>query len=374
MTIGIDARLYGAGHGGLGRYTQKLIEHLEKIDNANQYVVFLAADGFASYQPRNKNWRKVLADFRVYGWREQLIFPWLIKKQRLDLMHFTHFNVPFFYGGRFLATIHDLIISHYPDSRATTLPPIIYKIKLFFYGLIVKAAARQAEKIIAVSKFSKNDIIKFLGVKAEKIAVIYEGFDLPRPSGKAEDVLSRLGLSAQAGLAGDFLLYVGSAYPHKNLENLLLAFKKIAIPDLKLVLVGKSDFFYQRLSEKIKEQGLVSKVVLAGRLADEELAVLYQKARVYVFSSLLEGFGLPALEAQQYGLPVAASTAGSLPEILGDSAIYFNPQDTKDMAQKINIILTDENLRQDLTRRGRENIKKYSWDDCAQKTLALYQS
>ena len=122
MKIGIDARLYGSGHGGIGRYAQKVIENLEKLDNQNDYVVFLASDQFDNYQPQNPRFTKVLADFRAYSLKEQLLFPLLLNSFGLDLVYFTHFNAPIFYGGKYLLTIHDLIISHFPDSRATTLP------------------------------------------------------------------------------------------------------------------------------------------------------------------------------------------------------------------------------------------------------------
>ncbi|MBI5766057.1 glycosyltransferase family 4 protein [Candidatus Falkowbacteria bacterium] len=379
MKIGIDARLYGAKHGGIGRYAQKLIEHLEKIDlpaealaqagTENQYFIFLQKNNFSEYQPRNKNFSKVLADFRAYGWREQILFPKLLNKHNLDFVHFTHFNAPIFYHKKFIVTIHDLIISHYPDSRATTLNPFLYKIKLFFYNIVINHAAKGAEKIIAVSEYTKNDIIKFLKVAPEKISVTYEGFDLPKDIDRdCQNIIQHFGIN------GEYILYVGSAYPHKNLEKLLMAFKKIveAKNDLKLVLVGKKNYFYERLEQEIKKLNLQNNVILAGYCDDNQLACLYKNAKAYVFPSLIEGFGLPPLEAQSYGVPVASSNAACLPEILGDSVLYFDPKNINDMAEKISQIINDENLRNDLINKGFENLKKYSWENCAKETLDLY--
>lgn len=370
MRIGIDARLYGTKHGGIGRYAQKLIEELEKTDQNNQYVVFLQTDGFDAYRPQNPNFQKVRADFRAYSLGEQLLFPSLLSKYKLDLVHFTHFNAPIFYGGKFVVTIHDLIISHYPTSRATTLNPLVYQIKLKAYDFLVKAVARKAIKIISVSDYTKQDIVKLLKIKPDKIQTIYEGVDLPAVSGQtSNDVLERL------GLAGDFVMYVGSAYPHKNLEKLIEAFAIIAAkyPELKLVLAGRKNFFYERLAGTVDEK-LKDKIVFTGYLSDEDLAVLYRRAKLYVFPSLIEGFGLPPLEAQYYGLPVASSNATCLPEILGDSAVYFDPNSAADMAEKISATLADDALRQKLIAAGRENLKKYSWTKMAEEISAIYKN
>ncbi|MFA5029555.1 MAG: glycosyltransferase family 1 protein [Patescibacteria group bacterium] len=374
MRIGIDARLFGPKNGGIGRYSQEIIKQLEELDSKNQYFVFLQADNFNDYQPQNKNFQKVLADYRPYSLGEQLFFPKLLRKHQLALVHFLHFNVPIFYGGDFIVTIHDLIISHYPQSRATTLPPLVHKVKLFFYHLIIKAAARKAKKIIAVSQYTKDDIVKLLKTKERKIEVIYEGVDLPLvwPEADCQKVLVDLKIGQE------FLLYVGSAYPHKNLENLILAFSKIgeAHKDLQLVLVGKNNYFYQRLKEWAKKEvgEAVQKIIFTDYLDDQKLACLYRTASLYVFPSLIEGFGLPPLEAQNYGLAVVSSDRSCLPEILGDSAVYFDPENTKEIAEKINSVLTDKDLRQGLIENGTDNLKKYSWRLAAERVYNLYFS
>jgi len=279
--------------------------------------------------------------------------------------------VPIFYSGKYIVTIHDLIISHYPDSRATTLNPALYKSKLFFYDLVVKNTAKKAQQVIAVSKFTAKDIAEQLNIDSKKIQVVYEGVDLPAIGAASQDVLKRLNLS------GDFMMYVGSAYPHKNLEKLIEAFNLIEadLPDLKLVLVGKRNFFYQRLKDFVEEKygGIAGKIIFTDYLSDRELATLYQSAKLYVFPSLIEGFGLPSLEAQNYGLPVVSSNSSCLPEILGDSAIYFDPENQREMSEKIKLILSDETLRQKLIAAGRENLKKYSWQKMGEEILEVYK-
>ena len=380
MKIGIDARLYGTKHRGIGRYSQKLIEFLERIDQENQYVIFMQKDSIDEYQPQNKNFKKVLADYRVYSWQEQLILPWRLYWHNLDVVHFTHFNVSFLYQKKRIITIHDLIISHYPTSRATTLPPILYKLKLFFYNLLVGLAAKSAQKIIAVSRYTKEDITKTLKVDEKKIAVIYEGVDFPEvKSGDADKLLQDLGITKK------FFLYVGAAYPHKNLEKLVLAFQKFyrERQDCQLVLVGKINFFYERLKKFINkgerlannssvDKNVAQDIILTDYLSDEKLVSLYQKAQAYVFPSLIEGFGLPPLEAQQYGLAVISSQNTCLPEILGDSALYFDPQNTDEIKENMIIILKNESIKQDLIAKGYENLKKYSWQAAANQTHDIY--
>ncbi len=371
MRIGIDARLYGTKHAGIGRYTAELIKNLEKIDSTNDYFIFLAKSNWAEYEPNNPKFTKVSADFKVYGVFEQLLYPFQLYSYKLDLVYFTHFNVPILYAKKYFVTIHDLIISHYPSSRATTLNPWLYKIKLLGYNFIVSMAAKRAKKIIAVSEFTKSDIVRLLKIRRDKISVVYEGVDLP-----VQANLDCQAVADKFGLDKDFLLYVGSAYPHKNLEKLIEAYFLIEKESqkLQLVLAGKKNFFYKRLEEWLKEKygDRADQVILTDYLTDEELVCLYDQAKLYVFPSLIEGFGLPPLEAQSYGLPVLSSDKSCLPEILGSSALYFDSENVLDMAEKIESALKDESLRQQLKEQGLANIKKYSWSKMAREILSLY--
>lgn len=374
MRIGIDARLYGTKHLGIGRVTQKVIEYIEKMDKENEYFIFLRKDDFDSYQPQNPNFQKVVADYRVYSWQEQLLFPFLLNKYNLDLAHFTHFNVPLFYRRKFIATFHDLIITHYPTSRATMLNPLLYKVKLALYKLIVSNAARKSKRIITVSGFSKDDIVKTLKISSEKVTVVYEGVDvLNLEAANCDEV--RRGI----GITDDFLFYVGAAYPHKNLEKLILAFDLInkENPDLQLVLVGKDSYFYQRLREFARDNissEAMSKIVFTGYVDDQKLFCLYGLAKAYVFPSLIEGFGLPPLEAQASDLPVASSNKSCMPEILGNGALFFDPENVGDIKEKLIKITSNENLRQELIENGRTNLQRFSWVKCAEQVHNIYLS
>jgi len=371
MRIGIDARFFGSVGKGLGRYTQKLVENLEKTDLENRYFIFLRKENWNEYQPKNKNFQKVLADVLWYGFQEQIIFPRLLAKYNLDLVHFPHFNVPIFFKGKFIVTIHDLILLHYPTRRASTLSPFFYFFKKMAHRLVIKNALKKSQVIIAVSRYTKNDIEKHFRVPSEKIIVTHEAID---PVQKAPNVSSEKILK-KYDIIKPYILYVGNAYPHKNLERLVLVFREIAKkhPHLHLVLVGKEDYFYRRLKKYVIEN-FAKGVIFSDFVPDEHLSIVYREALLYVFPSLYEGFGLPPLEAMAKDIPVASSNASCLPEILGEAAVYFDPRGMTEMAEIIEKAIVDGELRKELIEKGRRQIKKYSWEKMAKETLEIYNS
>jgi glycosyltransferase involved in cell wall biosynthesis len=392
--IGIDARFYGPLGKGLGRYIQEVVDNVIKIDQVNEYVIFLAKDNFDEFIPENSRIKKVLAPVRWYSLAEQLLMPFFIFKERIDLMHFPHFNVPLFCPCAFVVTVHDLILTRFPTIRASTLSPLLYNLKNSAYKLVIWLAVKRAKKVIAVSDFTKNDIVAKFKINQQKIAVTKEGVaNLSRGRDslfvqKLDDRKTLLSYNivlkdaVEESVEKDrFILYVGNAYPHKNLNILLSVFSALRRnhQSLRLVLVGREDYFYKRLKEEALRIGLWhedvpnSPVVFTGYVPDAELEVLYRQARLYVFPSLYEGFGLPALEAMAKGCPVASSDRASLPEILGDAALYFDPEDKSDIFSAIEKLLSDEILRNVLIKKGHRQVKKYNWWECAMQTSAIYK-
>ncbi|MDD5084279.1 MAG: glycosyltransferase family 1 protein [Candidatus Moranbacteria bacterium] len=381
MTIGIDARFYGSLGKGLGRYTQKLIEHLELIDTKNRYIVFLRRENFDEYQPANKNFTKVLADYQWYSFSEQLLFPLLLLRFRCDMMHFPHFNVPVLYRGKFIVTIHDLILIHFPTQRATMLHPLWYRVKFLAYKAAIWWAIHKSCHIMTVSEYTKQDILEHYRVDGGKITVAYEAIDAfctYHGPAKSLEILRTYGLTGSDEKKGDcgiikpYLLYVGNAYPHKNLEALIDVLHQDNLKDMTLVLVGKEDYFYRRLKDKVREER-VKNVLFVGFVPDGELDVLYRFGRAYVFPSLYEGFGLPPLEAMGRGLPVLATHAASLPEILGGAALYFYPDQKDSLRLSLRHIWNDVALRDALRTKGYAQAGKFQWLGMAQATLERYR-
>jgi glycosyltransferase involved in cell wall biosynthesis len=367
--IGIDARFYGPLGKGLGRYTKEVVDKVIELDKDNEYVIFLSRENFTDFKTENRNVKKVLAAVRWYTLAEQILMPYYIYKENLDIMHFPHFNVPILCPVKFIVTIHDLILTKFPTQRASTLSPILYKIKNLAYKIIIQNAVKKSCKIIAVSEFTKKDILNNFKIKADKIAVTYEGVAAGIKSNEQypEQILEKHKIEKP------YLLYVGNAYPHKNLEWLIKAFASLGVNEnLSLILVGKDDYFYERVKTFTKNLNR-SKIIFPGFVLDEELSIFYKEAIAFVFPSLYEGFGLPPLEAMTHGCPVISSNKASMPEILGDAALYFDPEDDCDIKNKIISIIKDNNLREKLIENGYEQVKKYSWLECARKTLEIYR-
>lgn len=365
MHIGIDARMYGSLARGIGRYVQETITHLEKIDTKNTYTIFLYTENFNEYTPKNPNFKKVLAPWRWYTYKEQIHFPKLIAQQNVDLMHFPHFNVPYFYNEPYIVTLHDLILLRDTQERATTLGPIIYRAKKIVYKQILKHALFAAKNIITVTHFGKKDVLDYYNLNAENISVIYEGVSHDKLPSNSVDT----SLNLRYNISKPFLVYVGSAYPHKNLELLIQAVDEITKKhDIELLLVGKKDFFYQRLEKEFPR----SYVKYLGFVPDEDLAPILAQAQAYVFPSRYEGFGLPPLDAMINGCPVISSNASCLPEVLGDAALYCDPFSQESIEQAIEKILTQTELKQELVSKGYKQVQKYNWQTSAEQTLNLY--
>lgn len=374
MRIGLDARFYGPHAGtGIGRYTNRLIEQLERLDETNEYVVFLRDDNFDFYHPANPRFAKVRAPWRWYSFGEQLGFPRLLRQHRLDVTHFLNFNVPLLAPTPFVVTIHDLILSKFPTERASTLEPAFYWFKHAAYNLVIKTAVRRARRLIAVTEHTKHDITTSFGRPAGHVTVINEACDAAQPL----PLVSIDQLTRRLNLTKPFILYVGTAYPHKNLEQLVEAIVRLRVEDsrLTLVLVGREDYFYRRLKALVAERGYNQSdrvVVFTGYVNDDVLDALYRAAELYVCPSLYEGFGLPGLEAMARGTPVLSSQTSSLPEVYGDAAAYVNPASVNDLAAAIRQLLHDPARRDQLRQRGFARVQQFNWARMAEETLAVY--
>ena len=367
LKIIIDARFMGTAT-GIGRYISELVLNLEKIDHKNDYYILINEENKDKYNPGNNNFHKIVVSIPWYGLKEQIQIPKILNKIKPDLVHFPHFNVPIFLKFPFVVTIHDLILTRYPSQRATTLSPIKYFLKNVLYRIVISHAVKSSKKIITVSEFTKKDIVEFFKINGDKIFVTYEGVSRALVGdNENSDVLSKLNIKK------DFLLYVGNAYPHKNLEFLISSFNKFSnLENYELVLVGQEDYFYKRLKQFVIDNNFKN-IIFAGFVDDENLSILYKKCSVYVFPSLCEGFGLPALEAIKNGAVVLSSNYSCLPEILKDCAIYFDPKNQNDFVEKLNKILTDNNLKEDLKLKSQELLKNYNWEKMAKQTLEIYK-
>lgn len=357
--------MLGLEHAGSGRYIQNLVRELNKIDRQNEYVLFVRRntplDGISS-----NNVKFIISEAHHYSLKEQVLLPYLIHRQKIDLMHFPQFNVPILYFGNYVVTIHDLIKNYSRGTATTTRNPLFYWLKYLGYLLVFWFAVKKAKKIIVPSKTVALQLEKAYKINPKKVKVTYEGIENKLLE---SNKINEEKITQKYSLDEPFLLYVGSVYPHKNIDNLIKAVKKTRI---RLLVVCARSVFWERLKKQIKNLKAEKLVELLGFVPDEDLAVLYKKARAFVFPSLAEGFGLPGLEAMAAGLPVLASNIPVFKEVYQDGALYFNPQDPEDMATKIKQLLRDRQLEIKLKNKGLEISQKYSWEKMAKETLNLY--
>lgn len=374
--------MYGIHNRGIGRYIERLIENLAKLDDNNRYTLFMAADGAANFKLASGKFKILLADIPWYSLAEQIKMPLLIKKSGVELMHFPHINAPYFCPVPYVLTVHDLVVWHFPSSRATTLPAWQYKLKLRAHHFILKNSLKKAQHIITVSQFTKRDVIRHLKIDEKKIAVIYPGADKmllgteKMPNSEAFNQY----LSVTFGINKSYLLYVGSSYPHKNLERLIRAFallRQTYNRHWQLVLVGREDYFYKQLKDfigrAVPNEAIRQDIVLTGQASDKDLDGLYRGAKLFVFPSLYEGFGLPPLEAASRGLAVVAGKAGAVPEVMADAAYYFDPENIENMAQAIDVAGGSRQIQDSLAQKGFERAEQFSWLKMAKNISAVYE-
>lgn len=356
MTIGIDGRLWNES--GVGRYIRNLVHGIDGQNTEDEFVIFLTKETFNKIEFRNPKIKKVVSDAHWHTLSEQWKFKGEIERANVDLMHFTYFSYPVFYKRPFVITIHDLILDHFPTGVASSRPKPIFKLKHFGYKKITSQAIKNAKKIIVPSNATKDEITKHYNATTEKIEVIYEGFDQSITKGKGTNLISN-----------NYILYVGNAYPHKNLQILLEAFSKIRKDQkIDLVCIGRNDFFYKRI--KNNQPG----VHFLHDIDDYSLFDYYKGARLFVMPSLMEGFGLPVLEAMSLSCPVVCSNTPALKEICQNAAVYFDPKDPNDLKEKIEKVLSDKELLESLAQKGKKQSEKFSWEECVSETLKVYES
>ena len=374
MRIGIDARLWNQT--GVGRYIRNLVWNLQEIDTNNEYVLFVPSDIQQKDLKPTKRWEIVPTDIRWHTVEEQLVFYKVLENEMLDLVHFPYFSVPLLYNRPFVITIHDLIIHHFPTGRASTLPLPIYYAKRFAYKYVLNQAAKKAKRVITVSKATKEEIVKHLRVPEEKVVVTYEGV-FSREKGERARGKKNISLPFTLN-AFPYFLYVGNAYPHKNVERLIEAFSLVAkkSSDIQLVIVGKENYFTNRIKEKVTIMHLQDRVLFTGSVSDDVLSSLYRHAEALILPSLMEGFGLPGLEAMKHNCPVLASDIPTFREIYKDAAHYFDPYDIISLEKAISHCRShkDDAAYKAKIRKGLELVKTFSWRTMAEQTRAVYES
>ena len=344
ISLGFDARMIA--HSGIGTYIREIL----KIVTSNpefDLTLFgdlkLISDYYA---------QKVLLDSPIYSLREQWTFPILLNQHHVNFLHVPHYNIPLAYSGRLVVTVHDLIHLKYPTS----------KLAYFYARSLIHAACHKAQIIIADSIHTQNDLLEWVGVNPKKIKVVYPGLG---------NLFSDAPVRTKPNLESNVLLYVGNIRPTKNIPVLVNAFLKAEkkLKNIQLILAGKNS-----MTEWTQQFANHPSIQFMGEVQLRVLKELYQKARLFVFPSLYEGFGLPPLEAMSCGVPVLSSNAASLPEVLGHAALQFDPNNENELAEKICYLWENAHEQESLIQKGYQNIQRFSWNETAQQVTKIYQS
>lgn len=359
MKIVIDARELRTS---TGRYIERLLHYLQQLDTKHSFIVLLKPKDMDGWNPTSRRFTKVACPYKEFSfWGEQIGLWKQLHGLKPDLVHFGMVQQPLLYRGKVVTTFHDLTTARFRNPAKNWL---VFTFKRWVYKWVNKFAAFKSRAIITPTEFTKDDVAKFTRTNSRKFTVTYEAADRIKEDPEPIEEL----------VGSRFMFYVGRPQPHKNLNRLIEAFAvaKQTHPDLKLVLVGKTDALYKRLQRRARAKHIPD-VLFTGFVSEGQLRWLYKHAAVYAFPSLSEGFGLPGLEAMAHGCPVVSSNATCLPEVYGDAAEYFDPRDTWDMARAITDVVGDEKLRSELITKGRTQAAKYSWERMAKQTLAVYE-
>jgi glycosyltransferase involved in cell wall biosynthesis len=363
--IVIDARLYGPKHTGIGRYTKNLLIALISHPDFSKYKFTLII--YTNLESEIKkdlgdNFNYVLTKIKHYSLAEQLFLPFILYRLNADLIHFTNFNKPILYFKKSVVTIHDLIKHFFKGRDTTTKNQFLFQLKHLGYLFLINSIIK-TNQIIVPSNFWRDYLIKNFNLKDSQVTTTYEAVD-------PTFLLNNKNISKIKN-PQNYIIYTGNLYPHKNVKIILEALRKL--PDLKLKIICARNFFSQKLKQNIKKLDLSKQVEFLGYLSDQEFANVYQKALALVHPSLMEGFSLTGLEAMALNCPVISSNASCLPEIYGQSVLYFDPNNSTDLVEKINQLKDNPKLRQQLIDLGHLQFKKYSWTKTANQTMSVYK-
>ncbi len=360
--ICIDARMYGPNNTGIGRYVQNLLCSLTDQPNFHNYRFTLLVNPQQYNTIKSElgeKYKYLTVNIPHYSLNEQIKLPFILYRLHPDLVHFPHFNKPIFYFGKSVVTIHDLI-KHYSKGKDTTTKNIfLYWPKYWLYIILTKLVIEH-NAIIVPTNYWRQHLLTHFQLKPQNIITTYEAVDP-----------SFLNSSQITQKTENYLLYTGNLYPHKNIVVVLKALKKL--PDISLKIISQPNIFLTRTKLLSKKLGVENQVEFLGFVNDNDFKTLYHHALAYVFPSLMEGFGLPGLEAQALGCPVICSHASCLPEVYEDSALYFQPNNSNDLVSKIKQLKTSPSLRKEMIAKGFSQVKKYSWKSTAAQTLSYYE-
>lgn len=359
MRIGIDGRLSGSRHAGIGRYVENLLKQLPALAPEIEWVYFYAEPGQLQFAESFSNVKLIHAPIRHYTFAEQWQLAPIFNRAHLDLLHVPHFNAPLGVTCPMVITIHDLLWHEFRGSHVTTLPSWLYWPKYLGYRFISARAVKRADSILVPAETVKKIVTKYYPTAESKITVTKEGVE---PTF----------LTAQARLSQPekILVYLGSLYPHKNVGVVIKALK--AMPDYRLIIVSARTVFLDQVRQLVEKHHVTKQVEFAGYLDDRAVASLLHRATALVQPSLSEGFGLTGVEAMAAGVPVVASDIPIFREIYQTGALFFDPSSAEALSLQVDQVSQPE-IRKKLIEAGKKISSGYKWSTMSEETLSVYR-
>jgi glycosyltransferase involved in cell wall biosynthesis len=371
VKIGVDIR--HITDFGVGTYIRNILRGLVCLDRHNQYFLIGDPERAREIGDLPSNFQVVALKPHETALGEALEFRRVIRREHCDLVHVPHLlPVPQYFSCPYVVTVHDLLDYMYRASNGSSL-----RRTLHFY--FTKRVLGNAVRIFAVSNFTKNDIQRLFGIAPHKIEVVYNAIDDRFRQGHASDA-DREFIAERYQVNYPFILYAGRISPHKNIVRIIEAFsalkaeleKEDKFTDLKLIIIGDDLSSHPDLRRTVIKSGVQNDVRFLGFVPIDVLRIFYDTAKIFVFPSLYEGFGLPPLEAMAHGTPVVTSNTSSLPEVVGGAAVLVNPENVFEIMRALNRVLLDQPLRERLKQRGYEQAARYSWDASVKRILQVY--
>ena len=357
---------------GIGTYIRNVVRTLARLDREGEYFLIGSPDKVAECGSLPPNFHTVPLEGPDDTLKGNLEFRAIVKRLGCVLVHVPHlFWLPRGLSCPYVLTVHDLLEHMYGSRDASSL-----RRSLHFH--LTRRVLRKAARVIAVSQFTKNEILKLLAIPDDRIEVVYNAIDERFLRGHASEADREL--IVQRYLVNyPFLLYAGAIRPHKNVVRIIEAFsalkselqKEQQFPDLKLIIIGDDLSSHPRLRRTVVRSGVQNDVRFLGFVPIEVLRIFYDVAKIFVFPSLYEGFGLPPLEAMAHGTPVVASNTSSLPEVAGNAAFLVNPENVFEIRRALQRVLLDPALRARMKQRGYEQAERFSWTSSVGRLLEI---
>jgi len=360
MKIGINLlSLIPGHHAGIYIHSRNILRELNKVDHGHEIILFTNEEGYENLKvPEEYAQVKLPISGHSRVQRliaEQVLLPVCAVKKGIDVLHSIDYLAPIVAPLSTTATIHDMNYQRVPEGFSW--------LKQTAMKALVPLSATSVDKVFTVSEFSKREILDLIDIEPKKLHVIPNA--LPDTLIETSPIFPSNLTSVKNS---EYLLYVGTTHPHKNTTSLIEAVAQID-PVPPLVVCGPKRSDADAVERLAAEKGISDQVYLPGYVEDAELAGLYDEAAAYVQPSLYEGFGMPLLEAMYFETPVIASNIAAIPEVAGDAAVYFDPYDAEDMAEKISRVIYDKKLRGELIYRGTQRLNEYSWKDSAHNLI-----